>query len=509
MEKNSGLLPFAYSSLNERSSLNTAPREKHVIDENARSMYHTRISGPAGPAPQSSHRVKGPTLLLVPSIKRKMGESFYENDDKKRQDTNEEMAIAHQGKLLLSDLSAIRSASITAVDSDQSTDATEPDLSDNIIVASETHNLPSSPPPSIHASEYDVSIHDYPVPESPVNRRRRISLNTSPVKGASRVLHQSSEPDFGIDAFNRFKVSFQGQCPSTDTDVNVEIGADSTGDPYLFLAARDIILQSFENVLPCVNLDGMQLTEIPDEIKDLNNLVIFNNGPSRVLRQLFLTNNLIKVLNPSLFKFTKLNVLSLRRNQIRYLPNSIGKLQDLTDLNISMNNLRYLPPQILNLPNLSTLGAGPNPYLEIPEDAIEVPSLLTQQNKVMRWVSPIRILQTQRNTASLKAICLDTVGKYDVSYSETKRWKKTIPRHLQSLVALAISKAKFLDCCENCDMIAVEPYAEVIEWWDILQNVNVPIKRKFCSGLCLQKYQMHNQYAVMKKSESDGFAVNY
>lgn len=503
MEKNSGLLPFAYSSqsANERSALNTAPREKHVIDENARSMYHTRISSPGGKSQTPISRPKGPTLLVVPSIKRKMGESFYENDDKKRQDTNEIPSFSFDFQPLQVDTSASRAASITVVDSDQSTDVTEPDDSDGFAVPSirpDTHNLPSSPPQVFHPSEYDVSINDYPVPESPVNRRRHISLNTSPVRPSANV-HQSSEPDFGIDAFNRFKVSFQGQCPSTDTDTNMDLAQVPTTDNYLFMAAKNIILRCFEDVVTCVNLEGMQLTEIPDEIKDLNNLVIFNSGPSQVLRQLYLMNNQIKALNPSLFKFTKLNVLSLRRNQIRYLPNSIGKLRNLTDLNISINNLRYLPPQILDLPNLSTLVAGPNPYLSIPEDAIEVPSSETRENKVMKWISPVRILQRERNTPSLKSLCLDTVGKYDVTYSETKRWKKTIPKHLQPLVALAISKGKFLDFCDKCDIIVVEPYAEVVEWWDILQNINVPIKRKFCSGLCLLKYMKENKFAMVNR----------
>ncbi|KAM9904453.1 hypothetical protein OXX79_002754 [Metschnikowia pulcherrima] len=499
MEKNSGLLPFAYTShtANERSALNTAPREKHVIDENARSMYHTRISSPGG-GTKPGARAKGPTLSVVPSIKRKMGESFYENEDKKRQDTNDDADSTHETSNSHTELFAVDSASAPMVDTDPPTDVTEPDDFDGFpvpFVGSGTHNLPSSPPQVMHPSEYDVSMHDYPVPESPVDRRRHhISLNTSPVRPA-RVVHQSSEPDFGIDSFNRFKVSFHGQCPSTDTDAMIEPVTTSANASYM--AARDIILKSFEEVRTCINLESMHLAEIPDEIKDLNNLVIFGNGPSQVSRQLYLKDNQIKILNPSLFKFTKLNVLSLRQNQIRYLPNSIGKLRNLTDLNISINNLKYLPPQILDLPHLMTFRAGPNPYLPIPDDAVEVPFANSRAAKVMKWVSPVRLLQEKRSTPSLKAICLDFVGKYDVTYSETKHWKKTIPKHLQPLIASAISKGKFLEHCDRCDMIVVEPYAEVIEWWDILQNIDVPIKRKFCSGICLSKYQKGNKFAIL------------
>ncbi|GEQ71848.1 hypothetical protein JCM33374_g5534 [Metschnikowia sp. JCM 33374] len=511
MEKNSGLLPFAYTShsFNEGSSLNTAPREKHVIDENARSMYHTRMSSPGGAVQKVGQRVKGPTLSVVPSIKRKMGDSFYQNDDKKRQDTNDIPDFFQQGPPSQSESSAVRSASVTIIDSDQSTDVTEPDLSDDMedfhapFHRSQAENLPSSPPQILQASEYDISVNDYPVPESPVNRRRHITLNTSPVKTATRATHQSSEPDFGIDPFNRFKVSFHGNCPSTDTDSILESVSPSKADTSSFMAAKNIILRSFEDVLSCVSLEGMQLSEIPDEIKDLNNLVIFNNGPSQVSRQLYLSDNQIKVLNPNLFKFTKLNVLSLRRNRIRHLPNCISKLCNLTDLNISSNKLSYLPPQILNLPNLTTFLAGPNPYLAIPDDAVEVPTEGIRSNKVMKWVSPIRLLQGKQSTPSLKAICLDAVGKYDVSYSETKSWKKTIPKHLQPLVAMAISKEKFSDTCEKCEMIVVEPHAEVIEWWDILANVDIPIKRKFCSGLCLSKYQKENKFAKLENSLCD------
>lgn len=445
MEKNNGLLPFAFStaSAHERHALSTDPREKHVIDENAHSMYHTR------------GRPRGPQLLAMPSIKRKMGESFTEKDDVKRREHD----------FFFGGLPP------AAAPHDPPTDATEPDLP-----SKDPHEFPSSPP-APQPSELDVSVSSYTVPDSPV-----FAVMTSPVR---KPKVHSSEPDFGIDLFNRFKASSFHQCPSTDP---VE---EPHGDNYD--RARATILQAFEDVNPKIVLDGMHLTEIPDEVKDLDNLVIFER-PTQHARQLYLSNNSLTVLNPALFRYRSLNVLSLRQNMIRELPGLIGELQNLTDLNLSINKLKYLPPQILSLPRLLTFRAGPNPFLEVAADATEVSEENPRFLKGLRWVSSTRHFHAKQNVPTLKNFCLDVIANYDVTYQETKSWKHTTPKLFHSIIALAITKGRFSETCDRCSMVLVEPYADIIEWWDILQNTNVPIKRRFCSGLCVGRYHSRTAF---------------
>jgi NAD-dependent dihydropyrimidine dehydrogenase PreA subunit len=177
-------------------------------------------------------------------------------------------------------------------------------------------------------------------------------------------------------------------------------------------------------------------------------LVVFGAAP---LYQLYLTNNKIRVLPPSLFRFTKLNVLALRQNRLSELPSAVGRLERLTDLYLGTNRLRYLPAAVLRLRHLAVLLAGPNPFL---------------------------------------AVAPDAVARYDVLYRETKRWKHATPHLLHPLITRAILCGQYRHTCSQCNLVVVEPYAEVFEWWDILDNKLVPIKRDFCSGRCLHQWRL-------------------
>ncbi|KAF3989553.1 hypothetical protein FT663_03579 [Candidozyma haemuli var. vulneris] len=473
MEKSNPLLPFAFStsSFDEKSALSTDPRDKHVIDENARSSYHTR----------GQDRQQGPLRraapLVMPQLKRKMGESFNEKDDIKRRDFDD-----------FNDPSS---------DEDEFTGATDTDPDSRQSVGPQSSQyvgkeFPSSPPVVPQMSEFDISTTTQTVPDSPVQINHAMgSLNTSPVhkKKPRFVDNRSSEPDFGIGPFNSFKTSSYIACPSTDTDYPSE--ADPTSSAASYALARHKILQAFEDVTASISLEGMGLAEIPEEVRDLNNLVIFSQDPNKDLYQLYLTNNHLRSINPALFAYTKLNVLSLRQNYIRFIPASIKHLTNLCDLNIATNHLRYLPVQILDLPNLSTFRAGPNPFISIPVDAIEIPQ---SEKPSPKYVSQVIKQAEETNVPSLKTLCLHTIAKYDVTYSETHSWKRHTPRVVHHLIAKAIAKGMFEDTCSECDTVVVEPYAEVYEWWDVLKNTNVPFKREFCCGKCVRIYKARTGY---------------
>lgn len=473
MDKLNPLLPFAFSSssASEKIPLNTTPRDRDIIDENASSMYHTR---------NQRSLMDRPLLRVPPSLKRKGGESFNEKDDVKRRDMDYEDT----------------SSEPTFVDDN----ATE-----EFNYKAKTHRMdmtneipPSSPPADFPIeSELDMSTNfdtRYEVPCSPSQEPTDYKSDQNYAVGGGyypKLLpNNSSDADFGIDMFNRFKDSAANECPSTDQDT-FESEDYKIRQKRVQQRAREIVLSAFEDIQTTISLEGMGLVEVPDEIQDFNNLVIFNADPSsQISFQLYLTNNSIRTLPPSLFKFTKLNVLGLRQNKLTRIPNLIGKLHNLVDLSLGTNRLTYLPSLILDLTNLQIFRAGPNPYIQVSEDAQPILTSTYNSYKMLKFVSPI-IKQSHRDCdiPSLKTLCLDVIARHDVSYQETKNWKRYTPSAYHNLIAKAIANGRYEEKCDQCDLIIVDPFAEVIEWWDILQNKNVPIKRFFCSGMCANKWK--------------------
>ncbi|CAK7894539.1 hypothetical protein CAAN1_02S05292 [[Candida] anglica] len=455
------LLPFAYTtSASGDIPLNTTPRDRETRDKNASSMYHTRTP--------ESKRV-GPVLNFVPSLKRKMGASFNEKDNIKRRE------YTHS--------SADEEDEDGEEDEDDEANATIVDHDD--IVRSVTAP-PSSPPAAVLASEFDISTQASNVPDSPTHNfpSEWSNADDSLPKRVNRNL--SSDADFGIDRFNRFKGP---NYLSTDDD---KWDSAQQFERSMQLRARDIVIQAFEDMQTTINLEGMQLKEVPDEVKDMDNLVIFNLDPkAHTSYQLYLTNNKLRVLPPSLFKYRKLNVLGLRRNKLEKIPSQIGKLSNLTDLYLGTNRLEYLPHTILDLPHLGILSAGPNPFLEVPDNAIPITTATITPTKNKRYASEPHILQDDlKPIPSLRSLCLNAIAKYDVSYQETKNWKRHTPILYHKLIAKAIQHGQYETRCCECDLIVVEPAAEAFEWWDFLGNKLIPFKREFCSGRCLQLWKV-------------------
>lgn len=302
-------------------------------------------------------------------------------------------------------------------------------------------------------------------PQIPSSPTFRYDVPTSPAR--------SSDADFGIDRFERYKTSSYLQLSDAPADSSAS-------------AATEVIRQAFDTTSPAVSFEGLGLVEVPHDIGDLDSLVVF--GESQALRQLYLGNNRISTLNAALFTYTKLNVLSLRQNRIRDIPPLVANLVNLTDLNIGSNRLTAIPPELLTLPRLTTFRAGPNPFVPVPPDAtpVESPPL----DRRLRYVGAVAA-KNNSVVPSLKTLCLDTVARYDVTYRETRSWKQQVPPVLHGTIAAAIRDGRLNYKCNECDLYAVEPHAETHEWWDLLNNKNVPVRRVFCSGRCLAAYRRH------------------
>ncbi|WWC59695.1 uncharacterized protein I303_102257 [Kwoniella dejecticola CBS 10117] len=75
--------------------------------------------------------------------------------------------------------------------------------------------------------------------------------------------------------------------------------------------------------------------------------------------------NSLTSLPSALFEISNLTVLSLRGNKLTALPPAIGELRQLKELNIGLNHLTELPSTILNL-NLELFTTSPNSFMKRP-----------------------------------------------------------------------------------------------------------------------------------------------
>ena len=105
-----------------------------------------------------------------------------------------------------------------------------------------------------------------------------------------------------------------------------------------------------------LNLNGNQLTTLPEAIGQLTNLTTLN-----------LNGNRLTTLPESIGQLTNLATLELSNNQLTTLPESIGQLTNLTELNLNGNELSTLPASIGQLTNLTELYLGDNQRATLPE----------------------------------------------------------------------------------------------------------------------------------------------
>lgn len=90
-----------------------------------------------------------------------------------------------------------------------------------------------------------------------------------------------------------------------------------------------------------LNLSGLGLVELPDEIWELKNLKILKLND----------NNLTGISN-KIGKLRNLVILNLSNNKLTSLPNEIGYLKYLEELDVSNNQISILPEEMENLINL-------------------------------------------------------------------------------------------------------------------------------------------------------------
>ncbi len=153
---------------------------------------------------------------------------------------------------------------------------------------------------------------------------------------------------------------------------------------------------SLSTTLEILDLSGNQLSELPNNLSQLNKLKILflsdnqftifpeilgkctsiamigfknnqlqtisENALHKEIRWLILTNNQLMSLPNSLGNCYNMQKLALAGNQLTHLPTSLSNCKNLGLLRISANQLTQFPNWLLNMPKLSWLAFAGNPF---------------------------------------------------------------------------------------------------------------------------------------------------
>ncbi|KAF9129934.1 hypothetical protein BGW39_003631 [Mortierella sp. 14UC] len=132
-----------------------------------------------------------------------------------------------------------------------------------------------------------------------------------------------------------------------------------------------LIQEAVEDGVGELDLSNLELTDLPQEVRDLNFAIVYNGhgsfSLSRNRLKLFLSSNQFTTVPMHVFELHNLSVLSLRNNNIKAIPPEIGLLSNLVELSVGGNLLEHLPSQIALLPKLHILTIHPNPFMVCPE----------------------------------------------------------------------------------------------------------------------------------------------
>lgn len=126
---------------------------------------------------------------------------------------------------------------------------------------------------------------------------------------------------------------------------------------------RRLDIKNYCKVLK-VELDRLDLSEIPEKIYELTNLKV-----------LILSSNLLTTVSGKISNLAKLEELYLNRNKLVELPEEIGELKKLRKLILSDNKIKTLPNSFYNLSNLELLNIISNQLEVISDDITKLTNL--------------------------------------------------------------------------------------------------------------------------------------
>jgi Leucine-rich repeat (LRR) protein len=197
-----------------------------------------------------------------------------------------------------------------------------------------------------------------------------------------------------------------------------------------------------------LNLSGMGLTEIPEEICQLQSLA-----------RLDLSLNQISEIPKEIGELKNLTSLDLSHNQISEISKDIGELTNLTSLDFSYNQISEIPREIGELKNLTSLDFSYNQISEIPREIGELKSLndlnlwgnliseISQVFSELKSLTKLRLWQNQIVEIPNVIGELHNLTKLDLSRNRIREIPEVIGQ-LQNLIQLNLSENKISEIPE-------------------------------------------------------------
>ncbi len=152
--------------------------------------------------------------------------------------------------------------------------------------------------------------------------------------------------------------------------------------------AKKRIKSAKENQSSSLDLRGIQITKLPEEISELKSLLLLDLSDNQLtqfpdeiaklknLRYLYIRNNKLNQLPEEIGELCGLWELLLDKNQLTHLPNEIVKLKNLQYLHLNHNQLTHLPNEIAELKNLYELNLSNNRLTHLPREMAKLGNLI-------------------------------------------------------------------------------------------------------------------------------------
>ncbi|KAI8975247.1 hypothetical protein BDF20DRAFT_943704 [Mycotypha africana] len=250
-----------------------------------------------------------------------------------------------------------------------------------------------------------------------------------------------------------------------------------------FDKVRRAIDATIDNGVELVDMSNLGLTEIPDEVKELEYVTVVQNDKVRPASlQIYLYSNELSRINPTLFKLKNITVLSLRNNKLDYLPSDIALLENLVELSLGNNQLKYLPSEVLHLKKLAILLLSPNPFLPVPEPSEDQPSITS--------TTMIRRSRIKASFATLfetsTRVLLNEINTNNALFATSSPFAQIIPNDILNRIQSVLATTNH--ACEHCKKSFLKSDIEEMVWQSILGNSFIPVLYRFCSLNCCQQY---------------------
>lgn len=235
------------------------------------------------------------------------------------------------------------------------------------------------------------------------------------------------------------------------------------------LRLREIIEQA--TVSPTIlNLEGNNLTSLPESIGDLTNLTILRLNHNKLtslpesignltkLSRLYLNHNELTSLPESISNLTNLIWLDLDDNKLTSLPKSIDNLTNLIWLYLKSNKLTSLPESIGNLNKLILLNLDNNKLTSLPESISD----LTNLNSINLDNNPLvnlSILRKLPNLNDVEFLNTNLPRRYWTKFSEWKsRW--LLDEDNAQIRSILIELLGYQKICDELNAVALDDWRE-------------------------------------------------